>query len=78
VAATYKVSRAVQIPVIGVGGIARADDAIQYLLAGAQAIQIGTAIFTNPRTPHEVLDGIVGWMRRHAVKCVRDIGLMLQ
>jgi len=58
VAATYKVSRAVQIPVIGLGGIARADDAIQYLLAGAQAVQIGTAIFTNPRTPHEVLDGM--------------------
>jgi len=78
VAATYKVSRAVQIPVIGLGGIARADDAIQYLLAGAQAVQIGTAIFSNPRTPHEVLDGIVGWMRRHAVRCVRDIRLMLQ
>lgn len=78
VAATYRVSRAVQIPVIGLGGIARADDAIQYLLAGAQAVQIGTALFSNPRTPHEVLEGIIGWMRRHAVQRVRDIRLMLQ
>ncbi len=78
VAATYRVSRAVHIPVIGLGGIARADDAIQYLLAGAQAVQIGTALFSNPRAPHEVLDGIVGWMRRHSVRAVRDIRLMLQ
>jgi len=78
VAATYKVSRAVKIPVIGLGGIVRSDDAIQYLLAGAQAVQIGTALFSNPRAPQEVLEGIIAWMRRHALTRVRDIRLMLR
>lgn len=78
VAATYKVSRAVQIPVIGLGGIACADDALQYLLAGAQAIQIGTALFSNPRAPQEVLGGIAAWMKRHRVSHARDIREMLR
>jgi dihydroorotate dehydrogenase (NAD+) catalytic subunit len=78
VAATYKVSRAVGIPVIGLGGISRADDAIQYLLAGAQAVQIGTSLFSNPGAPQEVLEGIAAWMGRHSVKSVGDIRLMLR
>ena len=49
VAMTYKVSRAVTIPVIGMGGILNADDAIQYLLAGASAVQIGTGNFIDPK-----------------------------
>ncbi len=73
-----RVSRAVHIPVIGLGGIAHPSDAIQYLLAGAQAVQIGTALFSNPRAPQEVLDGIIVWMQRHSVHSVCDIRLMLE
>lgn len=73
VAATYKVSRAVRIPVIGLGGIVCAEDAIQYLLAGAQAIQIGTALFSDPGAPHRVIEGIAGWMQRHSITKVSDI-----
>jgi len=77
VAATYKVSRAVSIPVIGIGGITSAQDAIQYLLAGAQAIQVGTALFSNPLAPRCILEGIAEWMNRHNVQRVNDIGGML-
>ena len=55
VAMTYKVSRAVTIPVIGMGGILNADDAIQYLLAGASAVQIGTGNFIDPKSHQEFL-----------------------
>ncbi|MCL2689555.1 MAG: dihydroorotate dehydrogenase [Chitinispirillia bacterium] len=58
VALTYRVSRAVSIPVIGMGGITNADDALQYMLAGASSIQIGTANFIDPLVPHKVLYGI--------------------
>jgi len=55
---TYRTARAVSIPVIGMGGIMCADDALQYLLAGASAVQIGTANFVDPRTALDVLEGI--------------------
>ncbi|MDR2693530.1 MAG: dihydroorotate dehydrogenase [Chitinispirillales bacterium] len=61
VALTYRVKRAVSIPVIGMGGITCADDALQYILAGASAVQIGTANFVNPKTAGEVLRGIRGY-----------------
>ncbi|MCX8013663.1 MAG: dihydroorotate dehydrogenase, partial [Rectinema sp.] len=78
VAAVWKVSRSVHIPVIGLGGIATANDALQYLLAGAVAIQVGTALFQNPSAPLEILEGIAAWMGRHGVKRVSDIRLMMQ
>lgn len=77
VAAVYKVSRAVAIPVIGLGGITNADDALQYLLAGAQAVQVGTALFNRPETPAEVLAGIVGFMEREGVRRPADLRLLL-
>jgi len=58
VAMTYKVSRSVSIPVIGIGGIMNSDDAIQYLLAGASAVQIGTGNFIDPTIATDVLSGI--------------------
>ncbi|HCX97213.1 MAG TPA: dihydroorotate dehydrogenase [Spirochaetaceae bacterium] len=78
VAATYKVGKAVRIPVIGLGGITNASDAIQYLLAGALAVQVGTALFSDPRAPLKVLDGIIEWMKRHSVHSVSDIRFMLR
>ncbi|MBN2875773.1 MAG: dihydroorotate dehydrogenase [Spirochaetales bacterium] len=76
VAVVYKVSRAVAIPVIGLGGISCADDALQYLLAGAVAVQVGTAIFSRPETPLEVLGGIRDFMEREGVsevRCIREL-----
>jgi dihydroorotate dehydrogenase (NAD+) catalytic subunit len=73
VAMTYKVSRAVSIPVIGIGGIMSGDDALQYLLAGASAVQVGTGTFVDPRIPLQVLERIEEYCRREKVGNVRDL-----
>ena len=65
--AVYKASRAVRIPVIGLGGIGCADDALQYLLAGARAVQVGTGTFVDPRCALFVLAGIERWMEEQGV-----------
>ena len=70
VAAVYRCARAVTIPVIGIGGIHSATDAVQFLLAGAQAVQIGTANFVDPEITSTVLDGIAEYMRRHRIRSV--------
>ncbi|MDR3012800.1 MAG: dihydroorotate dehydrogenase [Chitinispirillales bacterium] len=73
VALTYKASRAVSIPVIGMGGIMNTEDALQYLLAGASAIQIGTANFIDPQTPEKVLGGIRRYCEKQGVSSVTDL-----
>jgi dihydroorotate dehydrogenase (NAD+) catalytic subunit len=73
VAMVYKASRAVSIPVIGLGGITDADDALQYLLAGAVAIQVGTALFSRPEAPLEILAGIRAFMGREGLARVDEI-----
>ncbi len=78
VACAYRVSRAVRIPVIGLGGISDADDALQYLLAGAVAVQVGTAVFSRPETPLEVLAGIRAFMEKENLSRVSDIAGLLQ
>ena len=60
----YRVSGAVKIPVIGGGGIVCADDAIEFIMAGASAVWLSTAVMVNPRAPLDVLDGIVGYMKK--------------
>jgi len=77
VACTWKVSRAVSIPVIGLGGISSANDALEYFLAGAVAIQVGTALFADPRAPLAILDGIREWMRKKGVARTKDIAALL-
>jgi dihydroorotate dehydrogenase (NAD+) catalytic subunit len=72
VAMTYKVSRAVTIPVIGMGGILNADDAIQYLLAGASAVQIGTGNFIDPKIASRVFDGIRQYASEHNLESISD------
>ena len=69
----YKTYRAVDIPIIGIGGIETTDDALDYLYAGARAIQIGTANFANPRTPQEVLAGMERYMNRRKVTSMADL-----
>ena len=78
VAATWKVSRGVTIPVIGIGGIMSADDALQYLLAGASAVQVGTGTFVDPAIPVAVLEGIEAWCRREKIDDVNALKGMLR
>ncbi|MBM4350139.1 MAG: dihydroorotate dehydrogenase [Deltaproteobacteria bacterium] len=69
----WEVSRAVKIPVIGMGGIMKAEDAIEFMLAGACAIQIGTANLINPNTGIEVIDGIKKYLLQNGVGQVREL-----
>lgn len=73
----YQVANAVKIPIIVMGGICTAEDAMEFILAGATAVSIGTANFTNPYTTVEVIDGIEAYMRRHSVEDINElIGLV--
>ena len=69
----YQVARAVKIPVIGLGGIMTAEDAIEFLMCGATAIEIGTANFIDPAVTIKVRDGISDWLDRHGCRSVQDI-----
>jgi dihydroorotate dehydrogenase (NAD+) catalytic subunit len=73
VSMTYRASRAVSIPVIGVGGITTANDALQYLLAGASAVQIGTANFVDPGVPEKVLEGISSFLEKEGLVQLSDL-----
>ncbi len=67
----YEVKQAVRIPVIGLGGIMNSDDAIEFIIAGATAVAVGTANFVNPRATMEILDGMTEYMKTHGIE---DIG----
>lgn len=69
----WQVARAVNIPVIGLGGIMNATDALEFLIAGASAVQIGTANFIDPKVTLKVRDGINDWLDKHGCKSVREI-----
>ena len=69
----YQVARSVQIPVIGLGGISSAEDALEFMMCGARAIEIGTANFLDPAVTIKVRDGINDWLDRHGVADVNDI-----
>ena len=69
----WQVAKAVNIPVIGLGGIMNWKDAVEFMLAGASAIQIGTANFIDPSVTIKVIDGIEDYLKRHNVQSVSDI-----
>ena len=69
----YQVAQAVEVPVIGCGGIATANDALEFILAGASAVQVGTATFTDPRASLDILEGIEEFMRKEGVKQISEI-----
>lgn len=69
----YEVARAVQVPVIGLGGISTATDAVEFMLAGASAIQIGTANFVDPTVTVKVAQGINDYLERHGCASVSEI-----
>ncbi|HJU89620.1 MAG TPA: dihydroorotate dehydrogenase [Gemmatimonadaceae bacterium] len=73
VLATWKVRRAVSVPIIGVGGIETGADALQYIMAGASLIAVGTAALRDPRAPERIVGELRAWAERHGVKSLGDV-----
>lgn len=69
----YKVAEIVGVPIIGCGGISCADDALQFIMAGASAVQVGTANLTNPQAALDVLDGIKQFVESEGIRSLKDI-----
>ena len=69
----WEVSQKVKIPVVGMGGIMRAEDAIEFIMAGASAIQVGTANLVNPRTAIEVIHGIKKYLIENRINRLRKL-----
>jgi len=73
VRAVWEVYKAVKLPIIGMGGIVNAEDALQFILAGASAVAVGTAHFVNPRASVEVVEGIKKYMRENSVQTIKEL-----
>ncbi len=71
--AVWRCANAVQIPIVGVGGITTANDALEFLIAGASAVQVGTATFVRPRAAVEVVEGIESYLREHELASVQEL-----
>jgi dihydroorotate dehydrogenase (NAD+) catalytic subunit len=69
----YQVAKAVRAPIIGCGGITNAEDAVEFLMAGASAVQVGTATFRNPRAALDVLEGLEAWLRDNSIDDVGEL-----
>jgi dihydroorotate dehydrogenase (NAD+) catalytic subunit len=69
----WEAAKAVKIPIIGMGGIQNAADAIEFMMAGATAVAVGTANFYEPQTALQVIAGIREFMQKHGIKDVREI-----
>ena len=69
----FEVSKTVDIPIVGCGGITNAEDAIEFFMAGATAIEVGTASFMNPRAPMDVLEGIEKYLRENKIEDLREL-----
>ena len=69
----YQTAQAVKIPIIGMGGISTAEDAIEMLLAGATAVAVGTANFHNPSAAADVVDGVAAYMKQYGIEDVREL-----
>ena len=69
----HELARAVRIPLVGVGGIMTGEDALEFLVCGASAVQVGTATFYDPRAPVRIAQEIAAWCRRHRISRVADV-----
>jgi dihydroorotate dehydrogenase (NAD+) catalytic subunit len=69
----YEAARAVSIPIIGLGGIITPEDAVEFMLAGATAVQVGTASYADPRATERLAKGLVSWCRSHHVEHVAGL-----
>ena len=70
---TYQVAQAVSIPIIGAGGVTSAEDALEFLMAGAAAVQVGTATFADPEAPLRVIEGLAAYVRDNGLGSIRDV-----
>lgn len=70
---TYQVAQAVSIPIIGAGGVTNANDALEFLMAGAAAVQVGTATFADPTAPLSVIEGLADYVRAQGLASIRDV-----
>ena len=70
---TWEVAKTVKIPVVGMGGISCLEDALEFLIVGASAVQVGTANFFNPKVTMEIIDGLEKYLRDHGIAKVSDI-----
>jgi dihydroorotate dehydrogenase (NAD+) catalytic subunit len=70
---TYQVAQAVTIPIIGAGGITNANDALEFILAGASAVQVGTATFADPTAPVRVIEGLAAYVREQGLGSIREV-----
>jgi dihydroorotate dehydrogenase (NAD+) catalytic subunit len=73
VLATWKVRRAVSVPIVGLGGVSSAHDALQYLIAGASLVGMGTAALRDPRSPERLVRDLARWCEREGVRSITDI-----
>jgi dihydroorotate dehydrogenase (NAD+) catalytic subunit len=71
--AVWEATSAVKIPIIGVGGIMNYRDALEFLVVGATAVQVGTANFSNPRTMVEIIDGLGSFLKQRGINDIREI-----
>ena len=69
----YQVAQAVKLPIIGMGGIMTAEDALEFILAGATAVAVGTANFHNPYATKEVVEGIEAYMRKYGIEDIKEL-----
>ena len=69
----YQVAQAVKLPIIGMGGILNGEDAMEFILAGATAVAVGTANFADPYAAKKVAEGIEAYMRQHQVEDIREL-----
>ena len=69
----YQVFRAVDVPIIGMGGIASAEDALEFILAGATAVAVGTANFHNPAIMPEIIQGLANYMKKYKISDIQDL-----
>nr|WP_300325721.1 dihydroorotate dehydrogenase [uncultured Anaerostipes sp.] len=69
----YQVANAVDVPIIGMGGITTAEDALEFIMAGATAVSVGTANFINPTATVDVIEGIKAYMERHQIEDIREL-----
>jgi dihydroorotate dehydrogenase (NAD+) catalytic subunit len=74
----YEVAQAVELPIVGIGGIGTLEDALEFFLVGASAVQVGTAIFADPTVPARIIEGLPGYCAEHGFASVRElVGLAL-
>jgi len=78
VLATWRVRKAVSLPILGLGGVASGTDAVQYILAGASLVGVGTAALRDPRAPERIVEELAAWCRRHRVSNIQSLSGTLE